>query len=87
MNESPIEEAVRLAGGQTALAKALSTPDGTIRQGHVWAWLNRDKKAPAEHCPAIENLTGVRVEHLRPDLNWTRGEDGKPTGYHVRLAA
>jgi DNA-binding transcriptional regulator YdaS (Cro superfamily) len=87
MEETPLEEAVRLAGGQTALASALSTPERLVRQGHIWAWLNRDEKAPAEHCPAIETLTGVVVERLRPDLEWVRDENGKPTGYHVRLAA
>lgn len=84
---TPLEKAVLAAGGQSHLARALSTEPGKVKQGHVWAWLNRDKKAPVEHCPAIEVLTGIRCEELRPDIVWTRDISGQITGYHVQLAA
>ena len=60
-----LEKAVRLVGGQTALAKAVA-----VKQGHVWWWLNKSGKAPAEKCIDIERATGgaVRREDLRPDL-------------------
>lgn len=86
MHETPIQEAVRLAGGQTALAKALSTDERKVSQGHVWAWLNRDGKPPEDQCPAIERITGVRCERLRSDVTWTRDVAGQITGYHVPLA-
>lgn len=38
-----------------------------------------------ERCPAIERVSGIPVEELRPDLEWIR-TDGKPTGYVVNVA-
>lgn len=87
MDKTPLETAVDLAGGQSALARALSKTPGQVKQGHVWGWINRDKKAPEEVCPAIESLTGVRCEALRPDLFWTRDQSGKITGHHVPIAS
>jgi len=37
--ETAIEKAVRLAGGQTALARQIG-----VTQGAVWKWLNKSKK-------------------------------------------
>lgn len=41
-----------------------------VRQQHVWKWLNEQQtpKPPAEHCRAIDNITGVSVYELRPDV-------------------
>lgn len=86
MHETPIQEAVRKAGGQTALAKLLSVDGRKVSQGHVWAWLKRDGKPPEEVCPAIESVTGVACERLRSDVEWVRDEAGAVTGYHVPLA-
>lgn len=86
--DTPLEKAVDLAGGQTALARVLSGDQpGRVKQGHVWTWLYREKRAPVEWCPAIEAATGVRCEVLRPDTLWTRDASGKVTGYHVPIAA
>ena len=82
MDETPMQEAVRKAGGQTALAKQLSIGERKVSQGHVWAWLKR-KSPPEELCPAIEIATGVACERLCPDVEWTRAESGLVTGYHV----
>jgi len=60
-----LEEAVRKAGGQTALARALG---GTIKQGHVWRWLNIAGQPPAEYTLPIEKISGVSRHDLRPDL-------------------
>lgn len=84
-NHEALVLAVERAGGQSALARAISRSPGDVKQGHVWTWLNRDLQAPAEHCPAIERVAGVRCEDLRADLTWTRDEGGNVTGYHVRL--
>lgn len=71
-----LEKAVKIVGGQAALAEGISELFGKkIRQGHVWRWLNLAKKGvPAEYCPLIEKLTdgAVRREDLRPDI-WGRG--------------
>jgi DNA-binding transcriptional regulator YdaS (Cro superfamily) len=63
-----LKKAIDLLQGQAALAAALG-----LKQQHVWNWLERGKgKVPAEHCPAIERVTGgkVRCEDLRPDVPW-----------------
>lgn len=60
-----LEKAVRLAGGQAALAKKIG-----VRQQHVWNWLNRDGRAPADKVLAIEAAVGLAVSRhdLRPDV-------------------
>lgn len=52
-------------GSQSALARALG-----VKQAHVWNWLNRDKRLPAEYCLKIEQATGGQVTRhdLRPDI-------------------
>lgn len=76
MDTTPIERAVSAAGGQTALARILTTPERRVLQGHVWAWLNRDKKLPAEFVLATEAATGVSRYELRPDVFGQPGPDG-----------
>lgn len=68
MDKTPLELAVATAGGQSALARLLTTSDRVVRQGHVWAWINRDGRVPAEHVLAIESATGVSRHLLRPDV-------------------
>lgn len=63
-----LQRAIEVAGGQTALAKKIKTS-----QGHVWAWLNRDKKVPAEYVLPIERATGISRHELRPDI-YPKGE-------------
>jgi DNA-binding transcriptional regulator YdaS (Cro superfamily) len=68
-----LRHAVQIAGGQTALARALSTPERRLIQANVQKWLNSpnpEKMPPAEFCPAIERATGVTCESLRPDVDW-----------------
>lgn len=63
--------AIDAAGGQSALARTLSTPARPVRQGHVWSWLNRqDGNAPAELILAIEAACKACVTRyqLRPDV-------------------
>lgn len=58
------------------MARILAQRTGKpIRQGHVWAWLNRTKKVPPEIAPHIEAATtdvGDRVgrEELCPEFPW-----------------
>lgn len=84
MDTTALEEAIEAAGGQSALARAISATSGQVKQGHVWSWLHRDLKVPPEHCPVIEHVTGVTCERLRPDLQWLR-EDGNVVGYCVHF--
>lgn len=79
-----LERAVRVAGGQSALARLCGPP---VTQRHIWIWLNRGKRAPLEHVPAIEAGTGVPAEQLAPDVRWLRGKGGRAVAYVVDLAA
>ena len=58
-----IKHAVKKAGGQAALAKALE-----VSPARVWNWINRDPQVPAEMVLRIERATGVSRHLLRPDI-------------------
>lgn len=67
----PLKRAIKLVGGQSALALALKPKHPKIKQSHVWNWLYRDKAGvPAEYCQNIEEATGGQVTRyqLRPDV-------------------
>lgn len=71
--QTPLDRAISEAGGPTKLAKALGLSSHAV----VYQWqMNR---VPAERCPDLEALTGVRCEELRPDVNWAvlRNTDAK----------
>jgi DNA-binding transcriptional regulator YdaS (Cro superfamily) len=60
-------------GGQAGLARLVGitvSKPGAV----VWAWLARGQ-APTEWCPAIERITAVTCEVLRPDVAWVRVPD------------
>jgi TorA maturation chaperone TorD len=59
MRDESLEKALKAAGGVNALAKGLG-----VSQPAVSAWT----RVPAERVSAVEALTGVPREELRPDL-------------------
>ena len=61
----PLQKAVVIAGGQTALAKKVG-----VKQQNISWWITRSRKVPAERCIAIEAAThGAVTRHdLRPDV-------------------
>lgn len=61
--QSPLERACAIFGGSTKLASALGKQKASISR-----W--KKERVPAEFCPEIERLTGVRCEELRSDVNW-----------------
>lgn len=65
-NINYIQKAISSAGGQGALALAL----GVSRQV-VWNWLHRDKLVPAQHCLAVEKISGISRKLLRPN-DWQK---------------
>lgn len=74
-NRAALSKAIELAGGQSALAEALGDP---VRQGHVWAWLNRTADGvPADIALQIEQRFGIESESLRSDLEWHTLSDGR----------
>lgn len=62
---SPLERAIEAAGGVTKMAQSLNLSG----HGVIYQWSKN--RVPADHCPDIEKLTGVRCEELRPDVNWS----------------
>lgn len=77
ISETPLNRAIREAGGISALARELGLSGHAVI--HQW----RINRVPAEHCPAIEAATGgvVRCEELRPDVPWhvLRQNAGNPS--------
>ena len=73
--ETPLAEAIAIAGGITKFARALGLNSHMV--AHQWVLT----RIPAERCPDIEALTGIKCEKLRPDVNWSvvRGTDDKAT--------
>lgn len=68
-----LQRAIDALGSQGELAKAISTTDRMLKQQHVWNWLNRDRKVPAEAVIPIERATvaagsPVYRHELRPDI-------------------
>lgn len=61
--QKALQKAIKITGGQTALAKALN-----VTQANIWNWLNRDNSVPAERVLHIEKLTKVPRYELRPDI-------------------
>lgn len=69
MERLALERAIKQTGGQAALARQLAALTGKpIRQGHVWAWLNRTHRVPAEIVLQVEQASGVSRHDLRPDI-------------------
>ena len=62
--QTPIERAIDIAGGMTKMARDLDLT------GHATVYQWTKTRVPAEKCPDIEALTGVKCEELRPDVNW-----------------
>lgn len=73
--EKPLEEAIRIAGGQGALARLCGTS-----QPRIWQCLHRNRVIPADLVIPIELATGVARQRLRPDLYPPAEEHGLQMG-------
>lgn len=67
-------EAVEIAGSQSALAAKVNKylveqgREPSVKQAHVWNWLNRQHETPADCVLAVEAATGVSRHRLRRDV-------------------
>jgi DNA-binding transcriptional regulator YdaS (Cro superfamily) len=61
-----LDEAITIAGSATTLASSLGVSIQVLSN-----WKARGGRVPAEYCPSIEKLTGVRCERLRPEVPWS----------------
>jgi DNA-binding transcriptional regulator YdaS (Cro superfamily) len=50
---------------QAQLAKHFELSRSAVSQ-----WFSKENGVPAERCPEIEAITGVKCEELRPDIKW-----------------
>ena len=66
-SEEALSKAADIVGSMQALGEQLGVTKGAVGQ-----WKLPGRHVPAEHCPAIERITGgvVRCEDLRPDVDW-----------------
>lgn len=91
-SESPVERAIRLSDGMTALVRKLNERGHDIT-GHatVYQW-KKVGRVPAPYCNDVEAISGVRRWDLRPD-DWHRiwpqliGAEGAPAIPDDRQAA
>jgi len=69
--KTALNQAIERAGGLTAFTAAVGAPSTHA----VKQW--RIAGVPADYCPTIERVTGVRCEDLRPGPEWAalRGTD------------
>lgn len=63
MDKTPIQRAVDVAGGQSALARAVGAAPQFVHQ-----WVTRRRPVPAKYVLAIETATGVSRYELRADV-------------------
>ncbi len=67
--QSALQAAIAVADGQSELARKLTAiSERPIKQQQVWNWLHREKRTPISQVLAIERITGVPKEQLRPDV-------------------
>jgi DNA-binding transcriptional regulator YdaS (Cro superfamily) len=66
---TPLELACAAVHGSSRLAELLSARIGRpVAKSSISQW--KKARVPAELCPDIEAITGIRCEELRPDVSW-----------------
>lgn len=67
-DKSALERACDAAKGSSRLAQLLTARGRKTSKASISQW--KKQRVPAEACPDIEAITGVRCEELRPDIKW-----------------
>jgi len=80
--ETPLAEAVRAAGSQSAFGRLIGRRQSTVRD-----WLVLNKLLPAQHVLTVEASTGVSRHALRPDVFPLAESAIKPTHKSADLTA
>lgn len=65
---TPLEKACAAAGGSSRLAELLTERGRKVSKASISRW--KKERVPAEACPDIEAITGIKCEELRPDISW-----------------
>lgn len=72
---TPLERACTVALGSSRLAELLTQrlrargSERTVSKASISRW--KKEQVPAEMCPDVEAITGVRCEELRPEVDWS----------------
>lgn len=73
--ETPTQRAVRLAGGQSELARAIGLSPQAVQQ-----WVASDRISHKRYV-AVARLTGVPAHELRPDLHLPEQQQAPRTAH------
>lgn len=84
--EAALEEAISIAGGQTALARLLTAATGRLYVQPVVANWRKRGQVPADSVAAIEQVTGVSCHSLRPDVFPNSRKKGQAAKFKKRSA-
>lgn len=81
-DKSALERACEAAEGSSRLARLLTARGRKVSKASISRW--KKDRVPAEACPDIEAITGVKCEDLRPDVHWgvLRKQCKKPKVVH-----
>ena len=72
MNTTPIQQAVKVAGSQSALAKAVNAAPQFVSQ-----WVTGRRPVPPKFALAVEAKFGISRHDLRPDVFGERKRRGR----------
>ena len=83
MKNEYLRKAIEIVGGQSALARACG---GRVKQQHVWNWLHRDGRVPAQYVLAVERATRGQItrQMLRPDIYPGDSDPDERPGYSIK---
>ena len=73
-----LQVAITRAGSKAALCRMLTehmpAREKPVVGANLYMWLKNG--TPADYCPVIEKVTGVRCEDLRPGTDWAQVRNG-----------
>ena len=77
-----LQEAINRVGAKAELCRLITAGmpgrEKPVVGANLYGWLKNG--TPADYCPVIEKITGVRCEDLRPGTDWSARQqrDGIP---------
>lgn len=68
-----LQEAINRVGAKAELCRLITAGmpgrEKPVVGANLYGWLKNG--TPADYCPVIEKITGVRCEDLRPGTDWS----------------
>lgn len=73
-----LQEAINRVGAKAELCRLITAGmpgrEKPVVGANLYGWLKNG--TPADYCPVIEKITGVRCEDLRPGTDWSQLRHG-----------